>query len=146
MAKRNSYAELLRRQQEEINAFPCFFAFNESQLKVGMEKLGVSSKDELYAGLGGMLYRKADSEKLRDLLERHGYELSEALKDDSFLLAAFKYEMANREYCVSYEASEVVEPLGFTVEEVDKDARLSKIFSKAEKEYMDAVERSSFSR
>ena len=111
-----------------------------------MESLGVSSEKDLYPGIGGMFYRKSDADKLHDLMDRMDAEMKEALKDDAFLLDAFKDEMANREYCISHDDDDVIEALGLTADEVAKDARMSKIFQKARKEYFKAYERSKCAR
>ena len=142
MGKKNAYAKLRERQQKEFDSFPCFFAFSDKQFKEGMESLGVSSEKDLYPGIGGMFYRKADADKLHELMDRLDAEMKEALKDDTFLLAAFKDEMANREYCISHDDDDVIEAIGLSADEVAKDARMSKIFQKARKEYFKAYERS----
>ena len=43
-----TYQEMRARQQREVNALPLGFAFNEQQFQEMMQKLGVSSPDELY--------------------------------------------------------------------------------------------------
>ena len=37
---KNQYQELRNRQQEEVNAFPMFFAFDKQQFAEGMRRLG----------------------------------------------------------------------------------------------------------
>ena len=42
-----TYSELKERQQQEINAFPFIWAFNESQLADGMRRLGLDPENYL---------------------------------------------------------------------------------------------------
>lgn len=146
MGKKNAYADLRERQQKEFDSFPCFYAFNDSQFKEGMQTLGVSSENDLVLGVGGMFYRKSDAKKLHNLLDRMDSEKQEAFKDDAFLLDAIKYEMANLEYCITHDDDEVVSALGLSSDEVAQDSRMSKIFLKARKEYLKEYERSNCAR
>ena len=54
---KNHYQELRDRQQEEVNAFPMFFAFDQRQFAEGMRRLGLRRSDmnQVYAiaGTGG---------------------------------------------------------------------------------------------
>lgn len=54
---KNHYQELRDRQQEEVNAFPMFFAFDQRQFAEGMRRLGLRPSDmnQVYAiaGTGG---------------------------------------------------------------------------------------------
>ena len=42
---KNQYQELRDRQQEEVNAFPLFFAFDKQQFAEGMSRLGLRPSD-----------------------------------------------------------------------------------------------------
>ena len=48
---KNHYQELRDRQQEEVNAFPMFFAFDQRQFAEGMRRLGLRHSDmnQVYA-------------------------------------------------------------------------------------------------
>ena len=50
---KNQYQELRNRQQEEVNAFPMFFAFDKQQFAEGMRRLGLRPSDmnQVYACL-----------------------------------------------------------------------------------------------
>ena len=77
---KNHYQELRDRQQEEVNAFPMFFAFDQRQFAEGMRRLGLRPSDmnQVYAiaGTGGF-YRKSDAPKLHEMFARHRKELDE---------------------------------------------------------------------
>ena len=137
-----TYEAMRKRHQNEINSFPCFFAFNKQQLEEGKRSLGVKSDHELYSGFGGMIYRRKDAPKLRDMLNRHSTELQNALRtDDDFLYKAVRIELSNHEYCVSGDWDEPLGALGLDFEEVCQDERLRRICAKAEKDYMESHER-----
>ena len=132
---KNIYASFRDKQQKEFNSFPSFFAFNETQLKEGMARLGVTDIKELYKS-AGMFYRKTDAEKLHAMLNRLDTEMREQFKDDAFLYDAFYYELSNHEFCITYDETEALDALGLTQEEVVQDTRMSKIFLKARGDYM----------
>lgn len=80
----NAYQELRDKQQKEFDAFPCFFAFNQKQFDEGMKKLGLrpGDTDKIYRGVVGMYYRKTDSPKLKEMVERHDREHQDAIAGD----------------------------------------------------------------
>jgi len=131
-----TYAQMKNRQQKEFNEFPCFFAFNRKQFDEGMAKLEVKCVGELYAGPGGMFYRKKDAPTLHEMMKRHDKEMKEARKEDKFLCKAIKEELANHEFCITYDWLPTLEALGISEEEVQKNERLRKVMVKAKKEYL----------
>lgn len=72
----NMYTEMQKRHQEQIDAFPCFFAFNEMQMAIGLKKLGLkrSETKKLCQGVGGMFYLKSDIKVLPIGIRPHGVE------------------------------------------------------------------------
>lgn len=138
-ASMNAYEEMRNRHMKEIGEFPCFFAFNDRQFEEGMAKLGVKDEKELYQGFAGMIYRKEDAGKLKELLERQDREIIEAFKDDKIMHDAFVFELANHEYCVTYDESDALDALGISQSDLMKDGRLADIFAKARADYLDSV-------
>ena len=99
-----TYSELKERQQQEINAFPFIWAFNESQLADGMRRLGLDpekDKDKLCSIGGGGIIRKTDADAMRAMFDRHRRELQEAIAadktGDGFIYDMFSTELANHE-------------------------------------------------
>ncbi|MBR2215997.1 MAG: hypothetical protein IJ849_09595 [Selenomonadaceae bacterium] len=137
MSKENTYIAFRRRQQKEFESFPCFYAFSDGQLEDGMRKLGVADTDELYRGVGGMYYRKTDSVKLMELITKLDEELKAAFADDNFLFDALTTELANHEYCITYDAEEALDALGLSEAEVTGDKRMSEIFKMAVTRYLE---------
>lgn len=134
----NEYKELRDRQQAEVNAFPMFFAFSNKQFAEGMEKLGLrpDDTDKIYKfGSTGGFYRKTDSKALHDMLDRHAGEMATAIAKDEtgegFIYDMFNYELANHEYCITYDIEPTLDTLGLTEDEVLNDERLLRGLKKA---------------
>ena len=87
-----------------------------------------------------MVYRKADTGKLKELFERQDKETKEAFKDDKILHDAIVYELANHEYCVTYDETDTLHALGIGRDKLMQDGRLADIFEKARADYLDSVE------
>jgi hypothetical protein len=124
----NKYVELKKKQEEEFNNFPCFFAFNRDQLKKGMEKLNLTIKDtdKIYKGCGGMFYKKTDSQRLHDLFSKHATEMKESIKkDDGYIFDMFDFELSNHEYCYTADITDTLAALGLTENEITKNQALS---------------------
>lgn len=134
----NKYLDLQCKHQKEVNEFPMMFAFSKKQFKEGMEKLGLTEKDTdkiYYIGSGGFI-RKEDGQKLDELEQRISKEDAEAMKDDEYVYEAFRYELWNHEYCITFDYDETLDDLGLTIEQVKKDERLYKILKKATHDYL----------
>ena len=130
----NAYLQLKKRQQDEIDNFPMFFAFSEEQFKKGIQKLNLmeNDKDKLYKlGNTGGFIRKTDSDALSDMFERHSAEMKTAMKDKNFVFEMFDYELANHEYIITWSVDETLEVLNLTEEEVDNNPILSEGLKKA---------------
>lgn len=116
-----SYQELRDRQQEEVNAFPMFFAFDQRQFAEGMRRLGLRPSDmnQVYAiaGTGGF-YRKSDAPKLHEMFARHRKELDEAIAadkaGDNFIYEMFLTELSNHEYGYTGDVQDTLDALGIT--------------------------------
>ena len=112
------YLELKRKQQQEVNEFPMMFAFNHTQFRAGMERLGVTeAKKELYSIGGGGYIRKTDSKALNELAKRHEKEMEHAMTDTQFLIDAIEYELGNHEFCITYDPAETVNALNLDLED-----------------------------
>ena len=106
-----TYLELKQKHREEFDSFPIIFAFSTSQLAEGLKQLNCTKEDLRATGAGGFI-RKEDTQALRDLINRHAEETAEAFKDDSFLISAIKYELANHEYCITHDPEPTLRALG----------------------------------
>ncbi len=132
-----TYTQLKDRQRRELDDFPMVFAFSNEQFKEGMEKLGltVNDTDKIYSIHGGGFILKTDSKKLANMYLRHGKEFDNAVKSDidgkGFIFQAFMYELANHEYCITYDVTDALQALGFTMEEVNSNPIMKEALSLA---------------
>ena len=123
---KNHYSKMRARHQEEFNAFPMFFAFDEQQFSEGMRRLGLRPSDmnQVYtiAGTGGF-YRKCDAPKLHEIFARHRRELRDAIATDKtgegFIYDMFVCELKNHEFAYTGNVQETLDALGITADFMD---------------------------
>lgn len=133
----NRYAELKRCQQAEFSAFPMQFAFSDRQFAEGMAALGLgpTDTDKIYKAPGGGFYRREDSPRLEEMMERFDRELAEAIAADEtgegFIYEMFLYELDNHEYGYTRDTEETLDALGYTAKQVLGDPRLKRGIEKA---------------
>lgn len=143
----NKYTEMKDRHQERINALPLMFAFSQKQFKEGMERWGLSEDDtnKIYKlGTTGGFYQRKDSALIFSTFEENEHELTEAIRADpdgtGFIKDMFLYELANHEYCITYDFEPTLTALQLTEEDVLNDTRLLNGLKLAKAEYLRSVE------
>ena len=138
----NAYQEMKDRQQKEFDAFPMGAAFSQQQFQQMMEKWGltVNDTDKIFSIGSGCYIRKTDKEALRDLINRLNKEKQDAIAADTtgddFIFDMFVYELANHEYCITYDLEDTLDALGLTAEQINADKRLTHSLNKAIKHYL----------
>ena len=138
----NAYQQMKDRQQKEFDAFPIGAAFSNQQFQQMMEKWGLSVNDtDKICSIGGGCYiRKTDKEALRDLINRLNKEKQDAiaadLTGDGFIFDMFVYELANHEYCITYDLEDTLDALGLTAEQINADKRFTHSLNKAIQHYL----------
>ena len=138
----NAYQEMKDRQQKEFDAFPMGAAFSNQQFKDMMEKWGltVNDTDKICSIGGGCYIRKTDKEALCALINRLNREKENAITQDTtgdgFIFDMFLYELANHEYCITYDLEDTLDALGLTAEQINADKRLLHGLNKAIKTYL----------
>ncbi len=138
----NTYQELKNKHQKEMDAFPLGAAFSNEQFEKMMQKWGltVNDTDKICSIGGGCFIRKSDKETFFNMLKKFEDETKNAIAadetGDGFIYDMFYYELANHEYCITYEYDETFDALGLTEEQVLADKRLLHGLKKAEKEYL----------
>ena len=136
----SKYSAFKKSKQQKVDEFPMMFAFSQEQLEEGKARLGVTDNKELLSiGAGGFI-RKSDREEFDNLFIQLDKELAENLNDDEFLYEAFLYELANHEYCYSWDLTDSLDVLGLTVEQVKADDRMYSILKKALVQYKEDME------
>lgn len=128
------YYELKDKQQKEINELPIKFAFSDEQFKEVINYFNVKEeeiKEKLVSVPGGGFMLKTDLPKLKETFINHAKEINQAMTEDSFLIDAINYELANHEYCITGDITDTVEVLGLDM----NDTRVIKCFNIAIKDY-----------
>ena len=135
----NKYEEMKKRHSEEFNTFPIKFAFSDKQFERGMAELGLTpdDTDKVYKTPGGGFYRKEDSPRLKEMLDRHDKELKDAISadksGDGFIYEMFYYELNNHEYSYTQSFEDTLDALGYTYVDLERDPRLKHGILKAAK-------------
>lgn len=127
----NKYRALMSKQAEEFYAFPMAYGFGEEGIARGMRSLGLdpSERDKVVAfGDSGGFYRKEDQPKLRAMFERHAKERQDAIEQDKtglgFVQDMFVAVLSDTEYPYTGDASDALDRLGYTLQDVMSDKRL----------------------
>ncbi len=138
----NAYQLLKNRQQKEFNAFPLGAAFSKEQFAEMMQKWGLTENDtDKIISIGyGCFIRKSDRERFDEMNARLNKEMQDAIAadktGDGFICDMFYYELANHEYCITYDLEETFDALGLTETQVNADKRLLRGLEKARKKYL----------
>lgn len=116
-----NYQELKAKHSKELNEFEgIFFAFSNKQFSEGMEKLGLTEEDKnkvCTLGSGGIIL-KSRGKAFNEMFKRNSGAMEEGLKQPDFLLSALSYELANHEYCITYDFEDAFSALGLTLEDI----------------------------
>jgi hypothetical protein len=138
MSGGNSYRTLKEKHQQEVNAFPFFFAFNNEQFVTGMAKFGLTpdDTDKIYKlGSTGGFYLRTDAVKLHEMFNRHGREMQEAVDADTtgegLIYDMFLCELANHEYTYTNDLEDTLNTLDLTPETVNESSALRHGLTKA---------------
>ena len=113
------------------------FAFSDRQFAEGMAALGLgpTDTDKIYKAPGGGFYRRENSPRLEEMMERFDRELAEAIAadetGDGFIYEMFLYELDNHEYGYTRDTEETLDALGYTAKQVLGDPRLKRGIEKA---------------
>lgn len=136
------YRDMTNRHQAEVNALPIYFAFSEKQFKDMLLRMGVRNpKTELYRSAGGGFYRKADAKLVRSTFARVAKELRDALTTSyEFAVDAFRFELANHEFCITYDPEDTIDALGLTMEDFGMYPMLVDALAEAKRQYLKSCE------
>jgi hypothetical protein len=136
-----TYQQLVDKQQKEVNEFPLGAAYNKKQFEEMMAKwnLKPTDTDQITTIMNGVFIRKSDIPAYIELVNKLHNETQEAIKNDEtgdgFVYQMFAYELDNHEYSVTYDLEETLDALGYTIEDIQNDRKLSHGLKKALKRY-----------
>lgn len=126
--------------QQKFNNLPVGFAFSNKQFEDMKNKLNVSKNKELVSIGAGCFIKKTDLHLLDEYVDQRKESFNELMKDDDFMYDAFRYELGNHEYCISYDAEDALAELDMTIDQLNADKRALKIFKIAKKDYLKAMD------
>lgn len=94
---------------------------------------------------GGGFYRREDSKLIFDTFEENEIEMKAAISNDldgsGFIKDMFRYELANHEYCITYDLEPTLDALGFSADDVNASPALLNGLRLARKEYLAEAEK-----
>ena len=105
---RKAYLALQKKHQEDISNFPIAYAFSTDQYEEALEKLGAKPEECVTVFGHGDIMKKENVKPFLQMLKEHEQELKEAMKNEEFAEAAFRYEMDNHEYALNYDGDDDV--------------------------------------
>ena len=127
MTAPETYTQQKKRHQDEISGFDgLFWAFSNEQLEEGKKKISIAlgitceNKDLIGIGAGGFILR-TQIKAFKDCMNRQAQERKDLKKDAKIFFNALVYELNNHEYCITYDATDALESLGLTKDDVDAD-------------------------
>ena len=138
------YQAIRARQRDEINAFPFGAAFTEKQFDKMMSVFGLPNDKNGRAKIvtlgGGVYLKRADLPSYREMSDRHEREIKQLMNDPEEFKAALRYEFQNHESQFNRNDNDILVCFGLSVEKMNKDERLKKLYSEAWREfYRDCV-------
>jgi hypothetical protein len=132
-----TYTELEKKAEERISSVPIVWGFSDEQIREGAKKLGFEVTELKAIGAGG--YMRPQDKHLLDKAYDDSYaERQEWMKDLKNLQYAFEYELANHEYCITYDDAETWRAVGISMKDSTKEQR--EAFVRARELYLAAVE------
>lgn len=121
------YRDLQEQIQQKINSFPFYFAFSRKQLEKILTETGLTEKDFISIGAGGLI-KKTDIGAYRKLSEEieamTQAEIAADQDGSGFVKDMFLTELADHEYSYTGDLTETLDALGYTPEEINNDPKL----------------------
>lgn len=142
----SKYLKLKNNNQKQFNEFAnkyiyWIFAFSSKEFDDELKKHGLTKDGIISIGAGGFIKKEHKELYLKEINRLDNDDAFKQVKDDDVeVKKAFMYELANHEYCITYNVGDALDALGITVEEIKKDPRLKKLLKEAINEYMQEVE------
>lgn len=139
------YKNWRENRQNAFNKLPIYWAFGDNQFQELLKKLNLNDTKEdlkklVSIGYGGIM-RKCDTY----LLAEHNRTFSNDIllfwmkNNFNFAYSAFRYEMNNHEYYITYDITETLEALGLNFNDIQNNSGILKLaFLRAKKDYWNA--------
>lgn len=127
----NRYESVKRKNSEQFNKFPMFFAFSEKDLEEGKETLGVTDNKDLLRISSSGFIRKKDHEAFNKMMSDLDANITAHYDNSDFLYDMFYYELANHEYGYTLDLTDTLGALGLTLEEISNNPKMNEALTKA---------------
>lgn len=138
----SEYLEIKNDNQKKFDDFAkkhiyWIFAFGNKEFEEKLKEYDLTKNDIISIGAGGFIKKEDKNLYLQEMNRLNDNDaFKQIIHDDAEVKKAFIYELANHEYCITYNVDDALDALGTTTEEIKKDARLKKILKEAINEYM----------
>ena len=142
----SKYVELKNNNQKRFDDFSknhiyWIFAFSSKEFDDKLKEHNLTKNDITSIGAGGFIKKENKDLYLNEMNRLNNYDPFKQIKhDDVEVKKAFIYELANHEYCITYNLDDTLDALNITLEEIKKDNRLKKILNEAINEYLENIE------
>jgi len=136
----NQYEELIKNKEQEQNKYPFIFS-DLDEMEKELAKRNINKEDIKYYFSENHFYiiqRHVD--KFNEIAEKYEKEIEKRIEQDltgeGFIKDMFKTQLKNYEYGYTLEVDDAIERLGFTLEEIDGNARLKNGLELAKREIL----------
>lgn len=137
----NKYAKLMKKQQEEYNELPIYFAITDKSFEKMLNEMGLTKNDGnkiTSIGCNGFI-KTTDIDLLRNCQNKSNQEIQEAIESDKtgegFICEMFRYEMSNCEFGYTQCLNDTIDSTGFTFKQIKESKTLSNGLQIALKKY-----------
>lgn len=138
----SKYLEIKNNNQKRFNDFSekyiyWIFAFGNKEFDEKLKEHNLTKNNIISIGAGGFIKKEHKNLYLQEMNRLDDNDaFKQIMHDDEEVKKAFIYELANHEYCITYNLDDALDALGITFEELKNDERLLKIMIQARKEYL----------
>lgn len=138
----SKYLEIKNNNQKRFNDFSekyiyWIFAFSNKEFDEKLKEHDITKENIISIGAGGFIKKEHKNLYLKEMNRLNKNDAFMQVKnDDAEVKKAFIYELANHEYCITYNLDDALDALGITFEELKNDERLLKLMIQAKKEYL----------
>lgn len=138
----SKYLEIKNNNQKRFNDFAekhiyWIFAFSNKEFDEKLKEHDLTKDNIISIGAGGFIKKEHKNLYLKEMDRLYKNDaFKQILDDDEEVKKAFIYELANHEYCITYNLDDTLDALGITFEELKNDKRLLTIMNQARKDYL----------
>jgi hypothetical protein len=138
------YLELKKENQKKFDDFAkdniyWIFAFSDNEMNEKLNELNLKREDIVSIGVGGFI-KKENIKAYNELSKNMTNEIDMIKDDKEELKKAFIYELANHEYCITYDLDDTLDALGIERKTLQDNIEWALIMNEAIKEYLKNVD------